>query len=93
MHMAKKPTSNGSKKMTRSVAPAAAKARVAKPAAATEVRNTAVPPRSAAPAIRRELTHDMIARRAYEIYASGRGGSEMDNWCRAERELRAELGL
>jgi hypothetical protein len=31
----------------------------------------------------------MIARRAYEIYRSGKGGSDFENWCRAERELRA----
>jgi hypothetical protein len=30
----------------------------------------------------------MIARRAYEIWQSGSGGSEMENWLRAERELR-----
>jgi hypothetical protein len=30
----------------------------------------------------------LIARRAYEIWASGQGGSELENWIRAERELR-----
>jgi hypothetical protein len=40
------------------------------------------------PNVSGEITHDMIARRAYEIYLSGTGGSEFDNWCRAERELR-----
>ena len=40
------------------------------------------------PNVSGEITHDMIARRAYEIYLSGAGGSEFDNWCRAERELR-----
>jgi hypothetical protein len=30
----------------------------------------------------------MIAKRAYEIYVSGRGGSQIDNWLRAERELK-----
>ena len=39
------------------------------------------------PNVSGEITHDMIARRAYEIYLSGTGGSEFDNWCRAEREL------
>jgi len=34
------------------------------------------------------ITQDQIARRAYEIYLSGTGGSESDNWHRAERELR-----
>lgn len=38
---------------------------------------------------RREITHEQIARRAYEIYKSGTGGSTEDNWFRAERELRA----
>jgi hypothetical protein len=32
---------------------------------------------------------DRIARRAYEIWQSGNGGSELDNWLRAERELRS----
>ena len=40
------------------------------------------------PSVSGEITHDMIARRAYEIHLSGTGGSEFDNWCRAERELR-----
>ena len=40
------------------------------------------------PNVSGEITHDMVARRAYEIYLSGTGGSEFDNWCRAERELR-----
>jgi hypothetical protein len=38
---------------------------------------------------RREVSHDQIARRAYEIFKSGTGGSTEDNWFRAERELRA----
>jgi hypothetical protein len=37
---------------------------------------------------RKEITHADIARRAYEIWQSGKGGSEYDNWIRAERELR-----
>jgi hypothetical protein len=40
------------------------------------------------PNVSGEITHDMIARRAYEIFLSGTGGSDFDNWCRAERELR-----
>jgi hypothetical protein len=60
----------------------------------TPVRNSPVPkvaaksvagPRIAAKA---EITHTQIAQRAYEIWTSGTGGSEFDNWCRAERELR-----
>jgi hypothetical protein len=34
------------------------------------------------------ITHEMIARRAYEISQSPQCGSEYDNWIRAERELR-----
>ena len=37
----------------------------------------------------REVTHEQIARRAYEIFKSGVGGTPEDNWYRAERELRA----
>ena len=37
----------------------------------------------------RRPTQQEIAKRAYEIYKSGKGGSDLDNWYRAERELRA----
>jgi hypothetical protein len=37
----------------------------------------------------RPITHEMIAKRAFEIYASGKGGSQLDNWFRAERELKS----
>jgi hypothetical protein len=37
----------------------------------------------------RQVTHEQIARRAYEIFKSGTGGTPEDNWFRAERELRA----
>src|SRR5438105_490781 len=37
----------------------------------------------------RQVTHVHIARRAYEIFKSGTGGTPEDNWFRAERELRA----
>ncbi len=58
--------------------------------AVTEVRNSAIPPKlsSVAKKLARVITHDTIARRAFEIYASGDGGSETENWYRAERELR-----
>jgi hypothetical protein len=36
----------------------------------------------------RTITHEMIAKRAYEIYVSGKGGSAVENWTRAERELK-----
>lgn len=57
----------------------------------TKVRNTPLPKvakKSAAPI---EMTQDMIAKRAYEISCGGTGGSELDNWHRAERELKAGL--
>ena len=77
--------------------PAAAAAPKAKPVASTPVRNSPIPKVSgkpgaaakvAAAAAKQIVTHDMIAVRAYEISRSGIGGSEFDNWVRAERELR-----
>jgi hypothetical protein len=57
----------------------------------TPVRNSPIP-RSTQPngQQRRQPTHEQIAKRAYEISISGSGGSELDNWFRAERELRGE---
>jgi hypothetical protein len=55
---------------------------------ATPVRNTSIPkpmPTSQG----RTITHEMIAKRAYEISRSPQCGSEFDNWVRAERELKA----
>ena len=65
---------------------------IAKPiekAVSTPIRNTAIPKVAAvaAPAPR-QIAQEQIAKRAYEIFASGTGGSESDNWFRAERELR-----
>ena len=57
----------------------------------TPVRNSAVPPRtiSSSPGTKKSApTYDQIARRAYEIWQSGKGGSQDENWYRAERELR-----
>jgi hypothetical protein len=76
--------STGSKKIT---APRASTPVPATPVASTPVRNTAIP-KELAP-VRPEITHEMISRRAYEIYASGNGGTADENWSRAERELRA----
>jgi hypothetical protein len=68
-----------------------------KPVASTPVRNTPIPKVAAKAAVaaapvvapaKKVVTHDMIAFRAYEISRSGTGGSEFDNWIRAERELR-----
>ncbi len=33
--------------------------------------------------------YDEVAKRAYEIFESGEGGSPQENWERAERELRS----
>ena len=81
--MAKKST------LGKSAAPAVSKAPAGKVIARTEVRNSPIPKVAAvaAPAAK-PVTQDLIARRAYEIWASGQGGSEMENWLRAERELR-----
>jgi hypothetical protein len=37
---------------------------------------------------KKEIPHELIAKRAYEIFVSGKGGSQIDNWLRAERELK-----
>ena len=71
----------------------AAKGVASKVASSTPVRNTAIPKvaTSAAAPAKREISHQMIAVRAFEIAMGGTGGSELDNWYRAERELRAGL--
>lgn len=68
----------------------------------TIVRNSAVPKPRARPAAKAmspiinaaaraaapsEVTYEMIAMRAYFIAQSGYGGSEFENWLRAEWEL------
>jgi hypothetical protein len=71
----------------------------AKSAVRSAVRNTSIPksisrpPQYAASSQQqrpgRQITYEMIAKRAYEISQSPQCGSEMDNWLRAERELKA----
>ena len=87
--MAKKPVSSGSSNKKKSAPPA--KAVASKAVSSTPVRNSPVPKVAAKPAAKREITHADIAKRAFEIWASGKGGSESDNWHRAERELRGGL--
>ena len=68
------------------------------PVARTETRNSPLPKSSfgqtasassaTSSGAKKQITHEQIARRAYEIWQSGKGGSEFDNWVRAERELR-----
>jgi len=59
----------------------------------SEKQNPAAGPMPTTPeATARELSavaQDMIARRAYEIWAS-EGGSDVENWLKAERELRGK---
>jgi hypothetical protein len=63
----------------------------AKAVASTAVRNTPIPKEIAAPvaapAAKREVTHEDIALRAYQIW-SRQGGDEQANWAQAEFELR-----
>lgn len=88
--MAKSTKKNGSAAKKAPPAKAApAKKAVAK---TTEVRNTARPrttekakPLAVKPLV---ITGAMISERAYHIHLSGAGGSQDDNWHRAERELR-----
>ena len=39
---------------------------------------------------REPSNYDLIAKRAYEIFESGEGGTPQENWERAERELQGE---
>lgn len=79
--MAKKSTT-GSK----NGAPVAAKSIAPK---VTAVRNSAVPPKTTPVASKKPApTYDQIALSAYYIWKSGKGGSQDENWFRAERELR-----
>lgn len=69
-------------------------ARTSTKSISTPVRNSAIPKPSAIAAVAKKpmaITEDAIAKRAYEIYLSGSGGSESDNWFRAERELRGGI--
>ena len=63
----------------------------------TEVRNSPLPRSNAttntgtnpsSAGSKREVNREAIAKRAYEIWKSGKGGSQLENWLRAERELR-----
>ena len=81
--MAKKPITPAPKAAapkvpTRATTPSA-------PPVSSPVRNSPVPKAQGAP---KAITHEMIAKRAYEISQSPQCGSEYDNWVRAERELR-----
>jgi hypothetical protein len=91
--MAKKPAPKTTTKIApkkTAAAPVAARAASRAP----DVRNSPVPKKvngaaTAAKSVpqRGEVTREMIAQRAHEIAHSGTGGSDLDNWLRAEREL------
>lgn len=65
-------------------------AAAAKVISRSAVRNSPIPKLTVtAPAtLTAVVSRESIALRAYEIWQSGQGGSDFDNWCRAERELR-----
>jgi len=89
--MAKKPTPASKAPAPKTPARSTTNAPAAKAASpapvSTPVRNSAVPKPQAA-AAKAAPTFEAISKRAYEIWQSGTGGSEHDNWVRAERELR-----
>jgi len=79
--MPKKPIKSNSSSRSSS-----SKSAPAKSAPATAVRNTPIP--RPVPG-KREVTHEMVAKRAYEIFISGKGSDQLGNWLRAERELKS----
>ena len=65
-------------------------AKVAVEAVTTPVRYSALPKLVAvAPAAKADVTADRIATKAFELFAAGRAGGEVDHWLAAEAELRA----
>lgn len=60
----------------------------AKPAKRAKATATTPPADSTNPSPRREVDHQRIAERAYELYNLGAPGSPMDHWLQAEHELR-----
>jgi hypothetical protein len=79
--------------MTKKSAPKAKAVAPATVVKTTPARNSPIPKSVApmatpAPAAKKEITNEMIAKRAYEIFVGGTGGDQMHNWLRAERELK-----
>ena len=63
----------------------------APPAKRVEVKPAQAATSAAAPACASApISHECITRRAREIWASGKGGSDLENWSQAEKELRAK---
>ena len=50
---------------------------------------TAAPPANGQPAAPEAPLRDQIRLRAYELFEAAPGGSEMEDWLRAEREVRS----
>jgi hypothetical protein len=91
-------TDSAPKTASKKAAPAAAPAETTVDVVATSpVRKTVAPKKASSPAVAAAapapITYERIAERAYFISISGTGGSEHDNWCRAEEELKKEAGL
>ncbi len=59
----------------------------------TAVRRTSIPKKTASKKVAPQLTYEMIAHRAFCIFASPRCGSQDQNWFLAEKELKEELGI
>ena len=86
-----KPSRNKSKPASKSTSSNGKKpVAAAKVISRSAVRNSPIPKLAvAAPAtLAVQVSSASIALRAYEIWQSGHGGTDFDNWVRAERELR-----
>jgi hypothetical protein len=74
------------------ITPSKSKSSASPAVSTTPVRNTSLPPRQnttqTMPPKKTPPSREQIAKRAYEIWKSGKGGNQDENWFRAERELR-----
>ena len=89
--MAKRIMRNSSKPVTQ-IAPAAPTPVAVSSATVTPSPSAKRPPLemregAAKPSLGERVSRDEVSRRAYEIWQSGAGGSETENWLRAEQEL------
>ncbi|MBC8105337.1 MAG: DUF2934 domain-containing protein [Anaerolineae bacterium] len=85
---ARKGNANNNGKRYSAPVKSASKMPIKTPVKTTAVRNTALPKTPRVATTNRVITHELIAERAYFISISSNGGSQDDNWNRAERELR-----
>ncbi len=92
--MAKRATSTSKKSTVASTDEVAAVSPVRKTVTPRKTaKKAAVPVVASLDAAPAPITHELIAQRAYFISISGTGGSEADNWYRAEAELKGERGV